>query len=394
MLRTATADDLPAIATVEGRAFGSHYDDTDLTDFRPLFEPERFLLGCDPDDGHILGVTGAFGFQLTLPGAAVVDAPGVSWVSVSTTHRRRGILRTLMLAQHEGFVADGYPVALLYASEGGIYGRFGYGPATARHAVEIDRRFAAFRPDAPDPGGVAQVDTAAIRCAGPEIHRRWCAHTPGALDRSPVWWANVLLDREHRRGGASALFHLLHADGYASYRIQDADRTCRVVELFAVTDRAYVALWRVLLGLDLVHTVTTMACAPDDPLPFLLTDPRQVRTTGLADGMWARVLDVVAALGARRYACEVDLVLDVHDSFLNRGGRFRLRGGSDGACCAPSTAEPDVHLDIAALGSLLLGGHRVSTLARAGLVEGEPGGVQVLDAALLAERRPRNGNEF
>lgn len=110
--------------------------------------------------------------------------------------------------------------------------------------------------------------------------------------------------------------------------------------------------------------------------------------------MWARVLDVVAALGARRYACEVDLVLDVHDSFLNRGGRFRLRGGSDGACCAPSTAEPDVHLDIAALGSLLLGGHRVSTLARAGLVEGEPGGVQVLDAALLAERRPRNGNEF
>lgn len=261
MLRTATADDLPAIATVEGRAFGSHYDDTDLTDFRPLFEPERFLLGCDPDDGHILGVTGAFGFQLTLPGAAVVDAPGVSWVSVSTTHRRRGILRTLMLAQHEGFVADGYPVALLYASEGGIYGRFGYGPATARHAVEIDRRFAAFRPDAPDPGGVAQVDTAAIRCAGPEIHRRWCAHTPGALDRSPVWWANVLLDREHRRGGASALFHLLHADGYASYRIQDADRTCRVVELFAVTDRAYVALWRVLLGLDLVHTVTTMACA-------------------------------------------------------------------------------------------------------------------------------------
>jgi predicted N-acetyltransferase YhbS len=228
VLRRATAADLPAIAVADGRAFGVQYTPAEIdTLIRPLLDPERFLLACDPADGTILGVTGDFPFALTLPGGTTLPAPGVTWVSVATTHRRRGILRSLLHAQHHGFVERGYPVALLTASEGGIYGRFGYGPATAHSVVRIDRRLTGFRAGVPDPGGVRQVEAAEARRLAPDVHRRWCARTPGALSRSPAWWDHLLADPEYRRRGGSALFHLLHPDGYASYRIHHADASCR-----------------------------------------------------------------------------------------------------------------------------------------------------------------------
>lgn len=395
VLRRATHDDLSAIALVDGRAFGVHCSEQEMDDFRLLFEPDRFVLACDADDGQIVGVTGDFPFTMTLPGGGALAVPGVTWVSVSTTHRRRGVLRTMLTAQHRGFIEDGIAVSILTASEGGIYGRFGYGPAITRRVVEIDRRLTAFRPGAPDPGGVRQVEADEARKHAPEVHDRWCAITPGALSRSPAWWDYLFLDRGFWRRASPALFHLVHPDGWAAYRINHDNQCCRVESLVAATEQAHVALWRVLLGLDLTHTVTTKAFPLDDPLPFLLADPRRVRTVDLVDGVWARLLDVPAALSARRYGTEVDVTIEVHDAFLDRGGRFRLRGGPAGARCDPTDRIPDVHAEIAALGSLYLGGHRAMTLARAGLVQvTEPAVMSRVDAAFTADRSPQHGTEF
>ncbi len=362
-----------------------------------LPEDQRFAVDLPdgPDDVHS-GIYGVRPMEMSLPGGAVVPIAGLTWVGVHPDCRRRGVL-SAMMTDHLARTRDaGTAVSALHASEAAIYGRFGYGPATVEHAVRIDRRLIGFRAGVPDPGGVRQVEPDEARRLAPDVHRRWCANTPGALSRSPTWWDNLLSDPEHRRRGASPLFHLLHADGYASYRIAHGDpTTCRVVDLFPATDEAHVALWRVLLGLDLVTIVTSRACPPDDPLPFLLTDPRQVWTAELRDGMWARVLDVAAALAARRYAVEVDLVLEVRDAFLGLGGRYRLRGGPDGATCEATRAVPDVEADVAALGALLLGGHRGHTLARAGLLEAAaPATLRVLDAAFAADASPRFGTDF
>jgi predicted acetyltransferase len=393
LLRRATADDLPAIAVTDGQAFGFHHSGTDIEDFRPLFDPQRFVVACDPADGVIVGLGGSFPFDLTVPGGATMAVEGVTWVAVSATHRRRGILRAMMTDLHRGYADGGVAVSLLTASEGGIYGRFGYGPATRDRVISIERRRAQFRPDAPDPGGVRYVDTETARKLAPEIHRRWCAVTPGALSRSDRWWDGALLDREHRRWGGSALFHLAHPDGYVSYRTDGGD--CRIVDFFAATDEAHAALWRVLLGLDLVSRITARELPLDDPLPFLLTDPRQVSTTDIRDGVWARILDAPAALAARCYSAEIDAVLTVRDTFLDRGGRFRLRGGPEGATCEPTDLAADAEIEIAALGSLLLGGHRAHTLARAGLLSPlGPGVLARLDVAFVAEREPRFGTSF
>lgn len=391
-LRPATVADMPAMARADGRGFGVHYSDQDIADLRLILDPERFLLACAGDD--VVGVIGDYPFRMTLPGGGQLDVPGVTWASVASTHRRRGVLRGLLRAQHQRFVDDGVAVAVLTASEGGIYGRFGYGAGTVDRRVEIDRGRARFRAGVADPGGVREVEFDEAGRRAPQVHERWRLRTPAALSRTDRWWELTLLDRwSYRRG--EDLFHLLHADGYASYRIDRDAARCTVVDLFAATDEAHVALWRVLLGLDLVETVETYHCPVDDPLPLLLTDPRLLRTVDVRDGMWVRLLGVPAALAARRYGVEVDVVLDVGDGFLGRGGRFRLRGGPDGADCEPTSRPAQLRVDVATLGGLYLGGHRLSTAVRAGLAQlDDPALGRRLDLALLAERAPHYGTGF
>ncbi|UZJ24256.1 GNAT family N-acetyltransferase [Rhodococcus antarcticus] len=393
-VRTGTAADLPGIHLAGARAFGDEAGPERIAEIDRLIPPARYVLGLDA--GTVVGVTAVMPLRMTVPGRAQVRAAGIADVSVAATHRRRGILRQILSAQHHGLVEEGFALAALTASEGTIYGRFGYGPATVYQRVEIDRQHAAFRPGAPDPGGVRQTTAEQARGLLPAVHARWQSRTPGALHRSGAWWDWQLSDRPAERRGASALQFLVHPDGYATFRRAEGPRgrQARVVELVAATEDAHAALWRVLLGLDLVPTVVA-ELSPDDPLPFLLTDTRAARVTGARDGVWVRLLDVGAALAQRRYATELDVVIDVADGFLGRGGRFRLRGGPEGAECTRTDASADVHTDVSTLGSLHLGGHRVRTLHRAGLVGvHDPAVLDRLDLALVTDRAPVHGTDF
>ena len=394
-IRRANRDDLADIFTVAGRVFAQPAPPELLKQRQARFEPERYLLVHDCGDSSLVGIAGSYTFDVTLPAGGPIPTQGVSRVVVSATHRRQGLLRTLMDQQLRGFAEEGLALSVLIASESSIYGRFGYGRASRIRRVRIDRRFAQFRADALDPGGVRFVDVEQVRALAPDIHRRWAEITPGAVWRNEPWWDQLLLDSEHRRpSGSTMLFHLVHPDGYAAYRwVPDSEKVI-VEELFAVTDAAHAALWRVLLGVDLATEVTTHLCPLDDPLPHLLTDPRQVRTSAVEDGLWARILDVPAVLSARRYRAELDVVLEVADEFLGRGGRFRLRGGPDGAHCEPSAAAAQLNLDVATLSMLLFGSYRAPELARAGLLTAEPAVVTRCDLAFTADREAIHGSDF
>ena len=387
-VRRATDADFDALMAHDQRGFGTTHTPAWTAAMRRLLDLDRFLFA--EVDGVLAGVTGAVPFPMGVPGGQV-DIEGVTWVSVLPTHRRRGVLRALMENQVAALAEAGCTVAALTASEGTLYGRYGYGAATEYRRIRIDRRFAAFRPEAPDPGGVRMITVDEARTHAPEVHARWAAATPASVLRDPVLWDVFLDDPESERAGGTALFHLAHPDGYASYRMQHGRNTMIVRDLFAATPEAHAALWRVLLTGDFVSHLETTHSPPGDPLPFLLTDPRVVETTEVRDAVWIRVVDLSAALAARRYAAEVDLVLEVHDPQLGTS-RVRLTGGPDGAAAAPTDALPDVVLGSSALGSLYLGGHRASTLARAGLIEGA--GVAAMDAAFVADRPPMHGTDF
>lgn len=382
ILRSATEDDWPAIVLLDDTSFGTSMHEESLAAWRTLMPDDSAVVVCDGSIGEaVVGVALYLDLQLTVPGGAVLRAGGVSSVAVSPTHRRRGLLRAMLTELHRRITDSGYPIAALTASEGGIYGRFGYGPATIEQGLTIDRRFARFHDDAPDPGGVRLVRLARNPEDLAAVYERWRRHTPGGLARPKALWDDLLADRENVRGGGTPWFAFLHPDGYALYRVHGEDHpVVRVSELKAVTTDAHVALWRALLGLDLIETVV-VETHPADPLPYLLADSRLARTTGRQDDLWLRIMNVPAALEARSYSADVHTVLELSD-----GGRFALKIDDGRARCTPSDAPAEVEMDLDVLGSLYLGAHQASALAAANRLHAKDSAlVRRLDAAFASE---------
>lgn len=395
-VRNATAADRDAIVQMDGASFGGVMSPDETDDAFSVLDVASFLLAVDGD--RIVGATADFPFTMTVPGGSLA-VPGVTWVSVEVTHRRRGVLRTLMREQLSGYRGRGVAAAILTASESGIYGRYGYGVASSIRKTSVDRRRVRLATPG-DAGNVERVTRDVARERMPEIHQRWHATTSGALDRSPAWWDHLTVDRESTRMGMSEQFYLLHADGYVAYRLKtdwndgDPRHLCWITDYVVITPEAHRDLWTVLLGLDLVGTIESWRIPPDDPLPYLVDSGRLVRTAGIGDGVWLRPLDVEAMLSARTYAVEVETVIDVLDPMFG-GGRFLLKGGPDAASATPTDRPADISFDIAALGAAYLGGVRLAPMAAAGIVRArDPFVLSRLDRALLADRQPQHGTAF
>jgi len=395
-LRRGTAEDHDEILRLDGFAFGEQYTQQDAEDaFRA---PPTYLVATVAD--RIIGVAGHYDFTMTVPGGAL-PVPGVTWVSVSPLHRRRGVLRALMERQLRDFADAGFAAAILTASEGSIYGRFGYGPASTVRRTVINRHVTKLAQPVQKASGEVELLTAAqARSVLPELHRRWREQVPGALNRTESWWDYLFLDREQHRGGMSAKFYLAHPEGYLSYRIKEqwndsiAALECRIVDYAVNTPDAHAALWQVLLGMDLVATIDSYQIPIDDPLPFLVNDFRQVRTTVVNDGVWVRPVDAAALLAARTYSVEVEAVIEVVDPLLG-DQRLALSGGPDGASCQPTDRPAQASFSLAGLGSAYLGGHRLHTLARAGVLRcDDPRLLDRLQLAFATDRAPFHGTAF
>jgi predicted acetyltransferase len=324
-------------------------------------------------DGAVVGGAGVFPFDLTVPGGTAAAA-GVTVVGVLPTHRRRGVLRELMRAQLADVHERGEALAVLWASEGSIYGRFGYGLASLSGDMEIARADAAFVAPVEWPGAVRLVGRDEALSLFPLVFDRVRAATPGMFARTPAWWdTRVLGDTEWRRGGGGELaFAVLELDGqpqaYALYRLNfsyaDGLPTGRtiVLEAMGVDAVSTAAVWRYLLDIDWMAAVEGRLLPVDHPLFLLLLDPNRMKFR-VGDGLWVRPVDVGAALAARSYAGDGELVLEVADPFCEwNEGRYALDGSR-------TTAEPDLRLSADTLGCVYLGGFTFSDLARAGRVE-------------------------
>ena len=375
-------------------------------EYKPeMWEPGRGVVEPDRHFGHVVGgqfvtTCGAYSRVLTVPGGEV-PAAGVTFVTVHPSYRRRGLLREMMTHQLADLVRRGTePVAVLWASESLIYGRFGYGQAIPRLTLSGDTRATDFRPGLSiGAGSVGEVDRESYRTLASELHERWRRERPGAVRRTAAWWEVLLHDPEPWRDGASALRFAVHyaadgqPDGYLAFRVKGGavhpGAEVLVVDLDAAEPTAYAGLWRFVLDLDLVRTFQREAAPVDDPLRHLVADQRAVRTE-LLDGVFLRLVDVAGALEARTYACDLDVVLAVRDPLLEQNdGTIRLRAGTAGATVTPTRGEPDLTLDVRELGTIYLGGTRLAALQRAGWVsERTPGTVTAVDAAFTSGRAP------
>ena len=380
-IRPVSSDELRAFFEAIGPAFGEDFNEEEFDVEAPVAELERTLAAFDGE--AIVGTAGAFTFDLSVPGGRL-PAAGVTYVSVRATHRRRGLLTSMMRRQLEDIHARGESIAVLWASEATIYGRFGYGVASLLARIEVDRVDASLRGDlAADPElRVRMVTPSDVVSDIEAVERLLVDQRPGQFSRDKRWIEQLVADPKSRRNGMSKLTGLLvqGADddvlGYALYRTQNnvsrphmlPDGHVFVWAQAATTAAADVALTRTLLSLDLMRRVRWWNRPVDNSLPYLLTDARHARTTVL-DGLHLRVIDVPAALAGRRYATPVDVVLEVRDELCPwNAGRWHLRGDRGGATCTSTDAEPGLRLGIEDLGAVYLGGTSLATLAGAGRV--------------------------
>jgi predicted acetyltransferase len=407
-VRTGSADDFETVMRLMNSVFHDSLDEPKFTDTdRELFEPERSLVAVDGDE--VVGHAGSFLRELSVPGA-VVQAAFVTMVGVLGTHRRKGIAKELLIRQLREVRAAGEPVAILWASEGKIYQRFGYGLATHRWSLDIDPREVRLSPprEAEPREAEPREAESAIRGGAPRdllddmvtVYDAVREQMPGYAGRTKHWWDNVIADPAHRRHGAGPARAIVHngpsgPDGYALFatkqRWDDGGPAgeVHVRQVVAANPLAYQEIWRFLLDIDLTRSVSLWSAADGEPLLYMVNEPRRLGTR-LSDGLWLRVTDVPGALAARRYGAPVDLVLEVDDPILTENtGRVRITELRDGAHCVPTADPADLKLDVSALGALYLGGASAGALAAAGrLHELRNGAVAEAHAAFGWHRGP------
>jgi predicted acetyltransferase len=403
-IRTLQEDGWEAWTAVLNQAFGGAISPESFSDLRSVIEFDRSLAAFD--GSQLVGAAGSYSFQLSVQGGELVPTAGVTTVGVRPTHRRRGVLRSLMRRQLDEVRERGEPLAALTATEGAIYGRFGYGLATQRLQASIPRRRVGLTAEALAAAAGFRVRDADIQESLDECERIYAAaalRRGGILARSAEspfrQWG--LADPESRRRGASALRCVLVEDadgavaGYARFRIKMAweetggEGAVHVESIFATHPGAYAALWRHLLDTDLCRDVEAGDRPVDDPLLSMLTDRRPVRTS-LKDMLYLRPVEVGAALAARRYLGEVDVVLEVEDAFCPwNSGRWRLSGDDKGAVCSRTDDAAELALGARELGAIYLGGIPLTALADAGRVrEIREGALVHASRAFAADRAP------
>ncbi|SMQ16283.1 Predicted acetyltransferase [Streptomyces sp. Ag82_O1-12] len=343
-----------------------------------LTEFDRSLGVWDGDE--CVGTAGAFSFRLTVPGGASLPVAGVTMVSVAATHRRRGLLTSMMRRQLDDVRAWGEPLAVLCASEPAIYGRFGYGNATLSLAAEIDTtRVGLSVPDGTDDVRVRYAAPADVLDVCEAVYARLVQARPGMLARQPGWERLGVLDPASEREGASPLQCVLaerdgETVGYARYRVKPewelsgSNGTVIVEESEGLDPAADAALWRFLFGIDLTSKVTVRGRPVDDAWQYLVTDPRRCHPR-VRDALYVRLVEVGAALAARTYQTPVDVVFEVKDAFCPwNAGRWRLSGDAKGASCERTADAADVALSVRELGAAYLGGVSLGALGAAGRV--------------------------
>jgi predicted acetyltransferase len=357
--------------------------------------------GAFTSSGQLVGFARDFGAELSVPGGADVEAAGVTAVGVLSNHRRQGHLTRLMGSQLRVLADRGTAVALLVAAEWGIYGRFGYGPAIDAVGFDIDARSAELL--SPPSGSIEVVMPEALRPELERVHELRRRRTPGAITRpAAVWSATAGVTawpgHPHEPGllrGALWRSDSGEVEGAVAYKVEEkmdrnrpAGRT-EVTLLVGATPEAERELWRHLVEIDWVTHVVAGNRGVDDPLPLMLRDGRSVARVDLFDCIWARLLDLPAALEARRSVTSDRLVIEVTDPQGFTNGTWSVELGPDGAEVKPSDETADVTLPVAALGAAYLGGRSVRRLFEAGWFdEHTAGAVDRLDALLSTPTAP------
>jgi len=374
-LRAVKESELESFIDVMAGAFGERRNPWHDRWFHQQVTPEMTLAAFE--DGAVVGTSAALPMTLSVPGSRCPVA-GITAVGVLPTHRRRGLLRAMMDAQLRQARIAGTPLAILWASEGSIYGRFGFGPATRRLQLNFETSDATLRHETVS-GALRMVGREEALQIMPKVYQRVVETRPGLVTRDHTTWEFLSADDDpHLPANEAHHYFVIHGetpDGYVIYRIRPGwsssgpRATAVVTELVAEAPGAAADLWRYVVNLDLVTKVEARQRPVDEPVLWMVRDPQRIEVLWQT-GIWARLLDVPGALTGRRYQQDGDLVFEVSDDVIPEvRGRFHLRVQGGVGACGVTEERPDLRLGVAELSCGYLGQLCYGALARAGRIE-------------------------
>jgi predicted acetyltransferase len=402
-IRAISEDELVPFILASEATSNEATDDAELEREKSLAEPDRNFAAFDGPD--IVGTAGAFTMPMTIPGGhTVVGFPTL--VGVLATHRRRGIAAQLMRRLLDDARERGELLSVLYASEGGIYGRFGYGIGTIGLSISVGTARSAFVRGYAPSGQMRLVERDRAIKEMLAVHEATRLEIPGMvhLDERRLTY---VLGHEHGEEKLRPTMFALHegssgVDGFVAYKVAHhwpqgySESTLDVRDLAATNPGAYADLWRYVLDVDLVASVQASNRPSDEPLLHLIREPKRLRAR-MSDNLWVRLVDVAGALAARRYAAAGRVALEVADRFCPwNEGRYALEAAEDGSAVVErTTGEPDLVCTASDVGAVYLGGTAFRELARAGRVaERTRGALTAADAMFGWDPAPWSPYEF
>ena len=389
-IRPITEDEFePALRSLEA-AFSGGLTDDDLRQERLVAETDRWHAAFE--GGRIVGGAAAASYRMTVPGGGQVATAGITAVGVQPTHRRRGINTALMRVQLDDVRERGEPLAALFASEGGIYGRYGYGMAAFLGEVNLEVERSAFVRGHRSSGRMRLVDRAEALPLMRGVYDSEQARRPGMIAVDDRWWEWLFY--ESSKDKDEPVKYVVHeqdgtVDAYATYKVKHewpesiAKLEVTVRQLIGSTPQGWADMWRYLFDIDLVHSLNAWNRPVDEPLLDLMQEPRRLRF-GLKDGLYVRLVDVPAALSARGYNGEETVVIEVIDPFCPwNEGRYAITTAPNGASCERTTVGAQIACTATDLGAVYLGGTGFRRLHRAGRVQELMPGALALAVALF-----------
>lgn len=361
-----------------------------------VLQLERTYAAFEGED--LVGTSGAFTFELMIPGASISMA-GLTLVTVRPTHRRRGVLRAMMARHNEDMSERGEAISGLWSSESSIYPRFGYGVAAESYVLETDTRHLQFMDElGGDEIRLIEAEEALSRLA--PIYASYASARPGMYARNSAWWQwRSLYDGSERRGGASSMRIAVAQRGdedvgYVLYRQTFAMErgimggSVQIVELLGLDQQAEASLWKFACHLDLYPKLSCWNMPVDTALPWLVRDRRQVHRSR-TDTLWLHLLDIPAALQARQYEADEKFSFALGtDESMSELSTWELVAEGGTGVCRSYEGEPDLRLSRQSLSSLYLGAFRASELAAVGRVHGAADAIARADRVLGTHKPP------
>jgi predicted acetyltransferase len=341
------------------------------------------MSGTQPDwttcawvDGRMATTMGTFPFTVRLNGAPV-HMGGVTAVGTLPQYRRKGLLRQVMGLGFNQMRDRGQSIAILWASMGAIYQRFGYGAATSSVGYNFDPRYAGFAFPVEPSGQVEMTDVK--EDAYPtlkQLYIQWATPRNLHIHRSSILW-NVGTLRPskkdqpvyigiYRNGDGEARGHVVYQTEQTHSNDPGPGQVLTVKDFIYLDADAFRGLWDYIRRHDLVGRISIRgAFGEDDPAHDLLMEPRMLNRT-VSDGIWMRVVDVEKAIPQRPYGGRGALVFEVQGDTMCpwNEGTWEMETSGSATEIRRSTRQPQLSMPINSLATLMAGYRRATQLAR------------------------------